>query len=78
MVFAWIWQWRRFDVIFGVRLDGAGVGRRPLALVVAGNPWDRFIFLDLLQSYLHSFQDNYFILVCLLVFMYVASYNLIY
>jgi hypothetical protein len=78
IVFTWIWQWWRLDVTSGVHLNDAGVGRRQLALVVAGNPRDRFVFLDLLQIYLQSFQDNYFILVCLLVSMYVASCNWIF
>ena len=46
-----------------------GVGRRPLATVVAGNPKDRFVFLDLLEFYLQN-QDNHFIPVCLLVSIY--------
>jgi hypothetical protein len=56
-----------------VRLGDVGVGRRPLASVVAENLRDRFIFIDLLRFYLQSFQDNHFILVCLLVFTYVAK-----
>jgi hypothetical protein len=55
MVFAWIWYWWRLGVPSGMRLDSAGVGRRMLALVVAGNPRDLFIFLDLLRFYLQSF-----------------------
>jgi hypothetical protein len=31
-----------------VRLGGVRVGRRPMALVVVGNPRDRFVFLNLL------------------------------
>jgi hypothetical protein len=60
----WLWSWA-----------GCGVGRWPLASVVAGNPRDRFVFLDFLRFYLHSFHDNHFIPVCLLVSTYVASYN---
>jgi hypothetical protein len=59
-------QWWRLDVSSGVRLDGAGVGRRPLTMVVAGDPMDRFVFLDLLVFYL-QIQDNHFIPVCLLL-----------
>jgi hypothetical protein len=55
MVFAWMWQWWRLGVPSGVCLDDTGVGRRPLALVVAGNPRDRFVFPDLLRFYLQSF-----------------------
>jgi hypothetical protein len=44
---------------FGVRFGGVGVEQRPLASVVAGNPRDRFVFLDLLRFYLHSYQDNH-------------------
>jgi hypothetical protein len=78
MVLSWILQWWRLNVSCDLRLGGAGVGRRPLALVVAGNPRDRFVFLDLLWFYLQCFQDNHFIPVCLLVSMYVASCNLIF
>jgi hypothetical protein len=78
MVFAWIWHWWRLNVPSGMRLDNADVGQRPLALVVAGNPRDQFVFLDLLWFYLQSFQDNHFISVCLLVSTYVASCNLIF
>jgi hypothetical protein len=52
MVLSQILQWWRLGVSFGVRLGDAGVGRRPLATVVAGNPRDRFVFLDLLGFYL--------------------------
>jgi hypothetical protein len=55
MVLSWISQWWRLDVSSGVRFGGTGVERRPLASVVAGNPRDRFVFLDLLRFYLHSF-----------------------
>jgi hypothetical protein len=48
----WILQWWRLGVSSGVCLGDAGVGRRPLATVVAGNPRDRFVFLDLQQFYL--------------------------
>jgi hypothetical protein len=48
MVFSWIWQWWRLSFPSGKRLGGVGVGRRPLALVVAENFMDRFVFLDLL------------------------------
>jgi hypothetical protein len=78
IVFAWIWHWWRLDVPSIMRLDGSGVGRRPLALVVAGNLRDRFVFLDLLWFYLQNFQDNHFISVCLLVSTYVVSCNLIF
>jgi hypothetical protein len=63
--------WWRLNVSFGICLDDAGVGRRPLAMVVAENPRDRFVFLDLLGFYL-QIQDNYFIQMCLLVFTYIA------
>jgi hypothetical protein len=56
---------------------GARVGRRPLATVVAGNPRDCFVFLDLLAFYL-QYQDNHFIPVCLFVSIYVAYCNLIF
>jgi hypothetical protein len=62
----------------GVRLGGAGVGHRLLASVVAGNPRDRSVFLDLLRFFLQNFQDNHFIPICLLVSLYVASCNLIF
>jgi hypothetical protein len=75
MVLSWISQWWMPDVSSGVRFGGCGVGRWPLASVVAGNPRDRFVFLDFLRFYLHSFHDNHFIPVCLLVSTYVASYN---
>jgi hypothetical protein len=68
-------QWWRLDVFSGVLFGGCGVGRWPLASVVAENPRDRFVFLDFLRFYLHSFHDNHFIL---LVFIYVASYNWIF
>jgi hypothetical protein len=55
MVLSWIWKWCRLGVPSGVRLGGARVGRRPLASVVAGNPRDRFVFIDLLWFYLQSF-----------------------
>jgi hypothetical protein len=74
MVHSGILQWWRLGVSSSVRLDDAGVGRRPLATVVAGNPRDSFI---LLGFYL-QIQDNYFILVCLLVFTYVAYCNCIF
>jgi hypothetical protein len=77
MVLFWILQWWRLDVSSGVRLGGAGVGRRPLAMVVAGNPRDRFVFLDLLGFYL-QIQDNQFIPVCFLVSTCVALCNLIF
>jgi hypothetical protein len=67
MVLSWIWHWWRLCVSSGMHLNDAGVGRRPLALVVAGNPRDRFVFLNLLWFYLQSFQDNHFNLVCLFV-----------
>jgi hypothetical protein len=52
MVLSRILQWWRIDISFGVLLGGAGVGRRPLTTVVAENPVDRFVFLDLLGFYL--------------------------
>jgi hypothetical protein len=61
MVLSRILQWR-LGVSSGICLDGAGVGRRPLAMMVAGNSRDHFVFLDLLGFYL-KIQDNYFILV---------------
>jgi hypothetical protein len=73
MVLSQILQWWRLDV----RLGGAGGGRRPLATVVAGNPRDCFLFLDLLGFYL-QIQDNHFILVCLLVSACVSYYNWIF
>jgi hypothetical protein len=66
MVVAWIWKLWRLSITSSVLLDGAGVGRRPLALVVVGNPRDRFVFLNFLWFYFQSFQDNHFILVYLL------------
>jgi hypothetical protein len=48
MMLFWILQWWRLSV----RLGGVGIGRRPLATVVARNPRDRFAFLDLLEFYL--------------------------
>ena len=77
MVLSRILQWWRLGVSSGVRLGGARIGRQPLATVVAGNPRDRFVFLDLLGFYL-QFQDNQFIPVCLLVSMCVASCNFIF
>jgi hypothetical protein len=77
MVLSWILQWWRLGVSSGVRLGGAGVGRRPFAMVVAGNPMGRFVFLDPLGFYL-QIQDNHFIPVCLLVSTYVAYYNWIF
>jgi hypothetical protein len=47
IMLSWIWQWWRLDVSSNVRLGGAGVGHRPLASVVAVNPRDRFLFLNL-------------------------------
>jgi hypothetical protein len=71
MVLSRILHWWRLGVSYGVRLGGAGGGRRPLAMVVAGNPKDRFIFLDLIGLYL-QIQGNHFIPVYLLVSTYVA------
>jgi hypothetical protein len=68
MVLSRILHWWRLDVSYGVRLGGAGGGRRPLVLVVAENPRDRFVFLDLIGFYLQ-------IQVCLLVSSYVAYCN---
>jgi hypothetical protein len=61
MVLSWILQWWRLGVSSGVRLGGAGVGRRPFAMVVAGNPMGRFVFLDLVGIFLQN-QNNYFYL----------------
>ena len=74
MVLSRILQWWRLGVSFGVRLGGAGVGRRPL--VVTGKHKNHFVFLDLLGFYL-QIQDNHFIPVCFLVSTYVAYCNLI-
>jgi hypothetical protein len=71
MVLSQILQWWRLDV----RLGGAGGGRQPLATVVAGNPRDCFLFLDLLGFYL-QIQDNHFIPVCPSFFTCVAYCNL--
>jgi hypothetical protein len=70
MVLSQILHWWRL----GVCLGGAGGGRRPLATVVAENPRDRFVFLDLIGFYL-QIQDNHFIPVCLLVFICVVYCN---
>jgi hypothetical protein len=72
-----ILQWWRIDVSSGVCLSGAGVGRRLLATMIAGNPMDHFVFLDLLGFYL-QIKDNYFISVCLLVSTCVAYCNWIF
>jgi hypothetical protein len=48
MVFSWIWQWWRLDFPSGVHLGCVGVGRQLLALVVAGNARDQFVFLNIL------------------------------
>jgi hypothetical protein len=77
MILSRILQWWRLGVSYGVRFGGARGGRRPLPTVVAGNSRDRFVFLDLLGFYLQN-QDNYFILICLLVFICVAYYNWIF
>jgi hypothetical protein len=77
MVLSWILQWWRLGVSSGVHLGGAGVGRRPLATVVAGNPRNRFVFLDLLGFYL-QIQDNHFISICLLVSTCFAYCNMIF
>jgi hypothetical protein len=61
MVFSWMWQRWMLGFPSDVRLDGAGVGWRPLASVVAWKHRNRFVFLDLLWFFLPSFQDNYFI-----------------
>jgi hypothetical protein len=55
MVLSWIWQWWSLSVPSGMRLGDAGVGWRPLALAVAGNPRNRFVFINLLWFYLQSF-----------------------
>jgi hypothetical protein len=77
MVLSWILQWWRLGVSSSVHLGGAAVGRRPLATVVAGNPRNRFVFLDLLGFYL-QIQDNHFISVFLLVSTCVAYCNRIF
>lgn len=85
MVLFWMLQWWRLGVSSGIRLGGAGVGRRPLVSVVAGNPSGRFVFVDLLGFYL-QIQDNQFIPVCLLLspfqnikcFRFVKQMNLIF
>jgi hypothetical protein len=66
MVLSRILQWWRLDVSYIVHLGGAGGGWRPLATVVAGNPRDCFLCLDLLGFYL-QIQHNHFILIYLLV-----------
>jgi hypothetical protein len=78
MVLSWIRQWWRLGVSSSVRLGGVGVGRRPMALVVAGNSRGQFVFLDLLRFSLQSFQDNHFIPVRPLVSIYVTFCNLIF
>jgi hypothetical protein len=77
MVLSWMLQWLRLGVFSSVCLGGAGVGRRALATVVAENPTDRFVFLDLLGFYM-QIQDNHFIPVCLLVSTCVAYCNWIF
>jgi hypothetical protein len=52
MVLSRILQWWRLGVSCGVRLGGARGGWRPLAMVVAENPRDHFLFLDILGFYL--------------------------
>jgi hypothetical protein len=66
VVLFWILQRWRLGVSSCVHLGGVGIGRRPLAMVVAENPKDRLVFLDLLEFYL-QIQDNHFIPPCLLV-----------
>jgi hypothetical protein len=48
----------RLGVSSGMRLGGAGVGRRPLASVVAENPRDLVVFFNLLQFYLQALVEN--------------------
>jgi hypothetical protein len=43
MMLLWIWQWRRLDVSFNVRLRGVGVWR-PLVSASAGKPSDSSVF----------------------------------
>jgi hypothetical protein len=74
MVLSKILHWWRLGVSYGVCLGGAGGGHRPLATVVAENPRDRFVFLDLIGFYL-QIQDNHFIPVCLLVSICVVYCN---
>jgi hypothetical protein len=74
MLLSRILQWWRLNVSYSVHLGGAGVGRRPLATVVARNPMNPFVFLNLLGFYL-EFQDNHFTPICLLVCTCVASFN---
>jgi hypothetical protein len=52
MVLYWILRWWRFGIFSSVHLGDAGVEQRPLATVVAGNPRDHFLFLDILGFYL--------------------------
>jgi hypothetical protein len=52
VLFFLILQWWRLGVSSCVHLGGAGVGRLPLTTVVAGNPKDRFVFLDIFGFYL--------------------------
>jgi hypothetical protein len=77
MVRFWIFQWWRLGVSSIVHLGGVGIGRCPLATVVAGNPKYLFVFLDLSGFYL-QISVNIFISVFLLVFTCVASFNLIF
>jgi hypothetical protein len=44
-------------------------------MVVAENPRDHFVFLDILEFYV-QIQDNHFIPICLLVSTCVASCNI--
>jgi hypothetical protein len=74
MVLSWILHWWRLGVSYGISLGGARGGRRPLTMVVAGNPRDRFVFLDLMGFYL-QIQDNHFIPIYLLVSICVAYCN---
>jgi hypothetical protein len=61
-------------IIDYVQFDGVGVGRRSMASVVAENPRNRFVFLDLLQFSLQSFQDNHFIPVCMLASVHICCF----
>jgi hypothetical protein len=52
MVLFLILQWWRLGVSYGIHLGGIGGGQRPLTMVVAENPRDHFLFLNLLGFYL--------------------------
>jgi hypothetical protein len=60
MMLSRILNWWMVYFSYGVRLGGAGGVRRPLATMVAGNPRNYFVFLDLIGFYL-QIQNNRFI-----------------